>query len=140
QAVRSYKRALEIDSNDPDIMLALAVAYLRTNRNEPAKELLTSVIQIRPDSGLAHQYLGYCYLRLDEVNKSIESYSKAVEINDKDWEAHRGLGVAYMLNALSNEDAALKAMAVEQWHMSLEIKPDQPRRERLLRLIRKYSE
>jgi len=72
--------------------------------------------------------------------RQIESYGRALEIDDKNWEARRGLGVAYMLKALSDEDQVLKAKAVEQWHLSLDIKPDQPRRERLLRLIRKYSE
>lgn len=169
QAVRSYKRALEIDSNDTNIMLALAVAYLRTNRNQPAKELLTSVIQIQPDNDAARQYLGYCYLAFREeavkayeqelksrdkdaallaslekggeeaLDKSIESYEKAVEINDGNWEAYRGLGVAYMLRAIDDDNEMLKSKAVYQWRLSLEIKPDQPRRERLLRLIRKYS-
>ena len=104
-------------------MLSLAVAYLRTNRNDPAKELLTSVLQSQPDSGTAHQHLGYCYLRLEQVDKSIESYGRALEIDDKNWEARRGLGVAYMLKALSDEDQVLKAKAVEQWHLSLDIKP-----------------
>jgi tetratricopeptide (TPR) repeat protein len=127
QAIRSYKRALEIDSNDPDVMISLAVVYLRTSRNEPAKELLTSVLQS-------------CYLRLEQVDESIQSYDRALQIDDKNWEAHRGLGVAYMLKALDNEDEVLKARAVEQWQLSLDIRPDQPRREKLLRLISKYSE
>lgn len=165
QAIRSYKRALEIDSNNPGVMTSLAICYLRTNRNEPAKELLTSVIQTQPDSDTAYQYLGYCYLLLrrqaiesyksapktdnntpwiktslvEYLNKSIESYSRAIEINDKNWEAHRGLGVAYMLRALNNKDEMLKAKAIRQWRLSLDIKPNQLRHERLIKLIRKYS-
>ena len=173
RAIRSYKRALEIDSKDPKIMLSLAVAYLRTNRHEPAKELLTSVIQIQPNNNSAYQYLGYCYLRLNAqamvsykktletdsdntelltslkedarkaVGEAIESYNRAIEINDEDWEAYRGLGVAYMLRALNNKDETLKAKlrekAIQQWRLSLDIKPNQPRREGLLKLIEKYS-
>jgi len=166
RAVALYKKALETDSNNPAIMTSLAVVYLRTNRNEPAKELLTSAIQIKPDNSAAYQYLGYCYLRLREqaieahrlelkadsntpspietaitgyLNEAIQSYNKAIEINDKDWEAYRGLGVAYMLRALDNKDAELKAKAIEQWRASLDIKPDQPRRDKLLELMRKYS-
>jgi len=169
QSVAAYKRSLEIDSNDPEVMISLAVAYLRTNRNEPAKELLTSVIQIQPDNNAAHQYLGYYYLRLysqtiaaykrelkidsdntellislkedvdKAVDKAMESYRRAIEINDKDWQAYRGLGVAYMLMGINNKDETLKAKAVQQWHISLDIKPDQPTRERLLKLVRKYS-
>jgi tetratricopeptide (TPR) repeat protein len=126
RAIASYKRALEIDSNNPEIMISLAVAYLRTGNNEPAKELLTSAINLRPGDNTAYQYLGYCYLRLREqavesyklamqkdsntpgietslaeyLDKATENYSKAIEINSKDWEALRGLGVAYMLKAI----------------------------------------
>jgi tetratricopeptide (TPR) repeat protein len=74
------------------------------------------------------------------VDKAIESYSSAIEINDKDWQAFRGLGVAYMVRALNSNDETLKANAIQQWRLSLDIKPDQPRRERLLKLIRHYSE
>ena len=54
QAVSSYKRALEIDSNDVNSMMSLAIAYLRTNQNEPAKELLADVTQRRPDNSDAY--------------------------------------------------------------------------------------
>ena len=166
RAIASYKRALEIDSDNPEIMISLAVAYLRTGKNEPAKELLTSAIELRPDNNTAYQYLGYCYLRLREqavesyklvlqkdsntpeietslaeyLDKAIKNYSRAIEINSKDWEALRGLGVAYMLKAIDSKDDALKTKAIEQWRLSLDIKPDQPRRERLLDLIKKYSQ
>jgi tetratricopeptide (TPR) repeat protein len=139
QAVRSYKRALEIDSNNPEIMMALAVAYMRTNRSEPAKELLTAVTRLQPENSSAWQYLGYCSLQLEDVNQAIENYRKAIEINSQDWEAYRGLGVAYMLKALKDSDATLKMRAVELWRQSLSIKPDQPRRDRLVKLIEKYS-
>lgn len=165
QALASYKRALEIDSNSPEIMTSLAVAYLRTNRNEPAKELLTSVIKIQPDNNTAYHYLGYCYLRFydqalkeyktiqeaggedlelkasleKDLDKAIENCSKAIEINQMDWYANKVLGVAYMFKALNNEDETLKAKAIRLWQVSLDIKPDQPRQKRLLRLIEKYS-
>jgi tetratricopeptide (TPR) repeat protein len=118
----------------------LGVAYLRTDRPEPARELLTTVVQMRPENDDAYQYLGYCYLRLNDVDKSIASYEKAIEVNDKNWQAYRGLGVAYMLRAVNEDNKLLKAKAVYQWRLSLDIKPDQPRRERLLNLIKKYTE
>jgi tetratricopeptide (TPR) repeat protein len=121
-------------------MISLALAYLKTDRNEPAKEVLTEVIRTRPDNGLAYQNLGYCYLRLGDVNSAIESYSSAVKINDRDWQAFRGLGVAYMVKALHNKDDILREKAVQQWRMSLQINPSQDRREKLIGLIRKHSE
>ncbi len=165
KAIGSYKRALEADSENPEIMTSLAVAYLRTNRNEPAKELLTAAIKSKPDNGTAYHYLGYYYLRLydenfkaykdlkqaggedlelkasldEDLEKALANCGKAIEIDQMDWYAHKVLGVAYMLKSHSSKDKSLKAKAVEQWRMSLEIKPDQPNYEGLARLIEKHS-
>lgn len=170
QAIRSYKRALELDSDNTQIMVALAVAYLRSNQNEPARELLKTVTEAEPDNNAAHQYLGYCYLRFNSkatasykqvletdrenvvlltslkeeadqaLENAINSYNRAMAINERDWEAYRGLGVAYMLRALSEQNKLLKAKAIYQWRLSLEINPDQPRRDKLQSLIDKYSQ
>jgi tetratricopeptide (TPR) repeat protein len=139
QATLSYKRALEINGNDPAVMMSLAIACLRTNRNEQAKELLTTITQLQPDNSSARQYLGYCFLRLEDLNQAIVNYRKAIKINSDDWEAYRGLGVAFMLVAIKDDDAGLKTQAVESWRQALTIKPDQPKRERLVNLIEKYS-
>jgi len=44
-----------------------------------------------------------------------------------------------MTKAKAENDAELKAQAVELWRQSLSIKPDQPRQDRLIKLIEKYS-
>ena len=140
QAIRAYKRAMELDSNDVGSMMSLAIAYLKTGRSEPAKELLTAVVQRNPANSDAFQYLGYCWLRLNDIDKSIENYGKAAELNNSDWQAYRGLGVAYMLQAIKTKDETLKAKAIEQWRLSLEIRPDQPRSERLRKLVDRYTQ
>jgi len=131
-----------MDGNDPAIMTSLAAAYLRTNSNEPAKELLTTVIKMQPDNGTAYKYLGYCCLQLGHADKSIENYNKAIEINDKDWDAHRGLGVACILKGKNQDGTVEKSMkdeAVKHWRLSLDLRPDQPNSDKLIKLIRAYS-
>lgn len=123
-------------------MTSLAVTYLRTGRMSIAKDLLTLVIQIQPNNNTAYKHLGFCFLQLKEVNESVESYSKAIEIDSNDWDSHRGLGVAYMLKGKNEDgtiDETLKTMALKQWRLSLEINPNQPKSERLLKLIQHYS-
>jgi len=44
-----------------------------------------------------------------------------------------------MLRALDDEDETLKAKAIQQWRLSLDLKPNQPNRERLLKYIEIYS-
>jgi tetratricopeptide (TPR) repeat protein len=100
------------------------------------------VIQVQPDNNTAYKHLGFCFLQLKDANESVASYSKAVEIDDQDWESHRGLGVAYMLKGKNEDgtiDGALKAKAIQQWRLSLEINPDQPKSEKLHKLIQYYS-
>lgn len=137
QAINAYRRALELEGNNPAVMISLARAYLRSGRFSSAKELLTHVIETAPENTMAYQYLGFAQLKLKEIDEAIESYLQAVEVNENDWMARKGLGVAYMLKAMKNQgDDKLKALAVEQWNISVQIRPEQPR---LLQLIKQYS-
>lgn len=169
EAISSYKRALEIDSDDTEVMTSLAVVYLRSGRSNNAKELLNSVIGIEPYNNTAYRHLGYCELlnyfqasekyedekkvndgsaevlaslkeQMDElVNKSAENYTRAIEIDDQDWEAQKGLGVVYAIIGTNNNDDDAKQQAVEQWRLSLSIKPNQSNRARLIKWIEMYS-
>ena len=78
------------------------------------------------------------------IDNAIKRYSNAIMIDDTDWEAHRGLGVAYILNAKKftgeeNLKAELEEKGVAQWRRSLDINPTQSRHEKLRRLIEQYS-
>ncbi len=139
RVIKSSQRRPEAIGSGPELTMQLAYAYLKIQRFELAKETLTSVIQRRPDNNTAYQYLGYCHLKLGDVDRAIESYYTAIELDDSDWEAHRGLGVAYMLRARADRDENLKARAVEQWRISLDIKPDQLNRDVLVKMIDAYS-
>lgn len=127
EAISAYRRALELQGNQPKVMVALARAYLRTGRFSSAKELLNDVIATEPENAVAHQYLGFAQLKLKETQEAIDSYKRAVKFGKDDWMAHKSLGVAYMLLAMqNNNDEKIKALAVEQWNISLQINPDQP--------------
>jgi len=136
--IDSLEHALQIDNN-PDIMTSLALAYLKTEQYEPAKKLFIVITQIQPDNGTAYQHLGYCYLKLGDIDYAVESYNKALKINDKDWQVHKNLGTAYMLKAAKDKDQMQRSKAIQHWKMSLAIEPDQPNWEALLKLVEKYS-
>jgi tetratricopeptide (TPR) repeat protein len=137
EAINAYRRALELKGNDPKIMVALARTYLRSGRYSSAKELLTDVVSMDPKNSIAYQYLGFAQLRLKETAEAVESYRQAVNADENDWMARKGLGVAYMLLAMKGQDGErLQALAVEQWNISLQIKPDQPK---LRELVQRYQ-
>ncbi|MHC4552926.1 MAG: tetratricopeptide repeat protein [Planctomycetota bacterium] len=132
EAINAYRRALELKGNDPEIMVSLARAYLRSGRYSSAKELLTDVVIADDENGMAYQYLGFAQLKLKDTQAAVENYQRAVEIDDNDWMAHKGLGVAYMLMSMKENNVKLQALATEQWGISLQIKSDQPKLQKLM--------
>jgi Flp pilus assembly protein TadD len=140
KATESTQADSLLAERSPKVMMQLAYAHLKMQRYDLAKDVLTSVIEHQADNSTTHQYLGYCYLKLGDLDKAIHSYARAVELNEADWEAHRGLGVAYMLKARSTGDAGLAAKAIEHWRRSLKIKPDQKNAQTLAKMIETYSQ
>jgi tetratricopeptide (TPR) repeat protein len=138
-AIRCYERLLATGGNDTEVITSLALAYLRAGRYKSARGLLTSVVEMEPNNGNANYYLGHCCLKLDDTNSAIAAYMRAIQINDRDWRARKGLGAAYMSKAIAENDEPLKSTAVQQWRASLAIKPDQPGHQALLGLIRRHS-
>ena len=163
-AIASYKRALEVDGNKPEIMISLAVAYANQGASKEAindttasasfsvaEELLVSAIEIDSNSSTAFQYLGYVQLHLHKGNLdlALDSYKKALAIDNKDWMTRKGLGVVYMLKymKLKNEakeqdtldqlNTTFKLKALENWKVSMSVKPDQ---DNLKMLYTRYME
>ncbi len=140
KATESTQADSLLAERSPKVMMQLAYAHLKMQRYDLAKDVLTSVIERHADNSTTHQYLGFCYLKLGDLDKSIDSYARAVELNDADWEAHRGLGVVYMLKARGIGDANLADKAIGHWRRSLEIKPDQKNAQTLAKMVETYSQ
>lgn len=137
--LESSDKALQTAEQIPQTSLQLAYGHLKAGRFQLAKEMLASVIARDSANGTAHQYLGYCNLKLGDIDEAIENYAAAVDLNGADWEAHRGLGVAYMVKARSDSDSDIADKAIEQWRISLDIKPDQAKAQAMSRMIEMYS-
>jgi tetratricopeptide (TPR) repeat protein len=140
QAIRVYHRLLVLNGNDPNVLLSLGVAYTKAQQYEKAGPVLVSVTQLRPQDGAAFRHLGYCFVKLGNIEQALQMYRRAVDLDASDWEAHRGLGVACMMKAHQTADRRWQAEALEHWRRSLALRPDQPKHERLERLIRENSQ
>jgi tetratricopeptide (TPR) repeat protein len=139
-AIQVYQRLLGVDPSDADAMLALATVYMKDAQFERAQDVLTSLVRVRPNLTIAYRHLGYCLVSTDRPDQAIQMYAKAIDLDSEDWQAHRGLGVAYMVKANQANDAHAEAQAVYHWRRALEINPDQPKREALEKLIKEHSE
>jgi len=137
EAITAYKQALELDGNQPDIMIQLGAIYTHMKRFAPAKLILNQAIQSAPDQVDPHIALAYCHLIEGQWPQALERYQSAIEIDTSSYQAYSGLGVTYMMLYLKNPGDQQTALdALQAWHYSLELEPDQPR---IKRLVEKYS-
>jgi tetratricopeptide (TPR) repeat protein len=139
QAIQTYKRLLSLGGEDADVLLPLAVAYMKAEEFAKARTVLISVTRMRSEDSVAFRHLGYCLIKLGETDEAVQMYEKSIDLNEADWETHRGLGVAYMIQARQRGDDRLRAKALDHWRRALSIAPDQPKRKVLERLIREEA-
>ncbi|MGD2108209.1 MAG: tetratricopeptide repeat protein [Phycisphaerae bacterium] len=137
-AIRAYKDALERDANQPLVLINLAYTYMKQDRLKMARGSLEQALKLDPEFAAAHEALGYCLFRTRDFDLAELSYQDALA---RDWHlprAHAGLGSIAMLRFLRDSTRTdLRARALEHWHRSLELDPDQPR---IRDLIDKYAE
>lgn len=138
-AIQAFRRLLVVDPADGEARLALSVVYIKNGQFDQAEKTLLALVETQPTQTAVFRHLGYCLVNLGEPDRAIQMYEKALDIDADDWQAHRGLGVAYMVRAHQTDDPQAQALALRHWRRALEINPDQPKREALERLIRERS-
>ncbi len=139
QAVEVYEMLAAVGSPDPNTLLSLGRACLKAGRYDRAREVLVLLTQMRPQDGAALRHLGYCFIKRGDLDQAIQTYLRAIDLDDNDWEAYRALGVACMLRAHQSGDRRWEEQALRHWRRSLIIRPDQPKRHVLEKLIRESS-
>ncbi len=74
--------------------------YLTQNKSENALEYLKVALESDPTNKTLHFALGTTYDQLKETDKALESYKKAIEIDDQYYDAYYNLGVMYYNKAV----------------------------------------
>jgi Flp pilus assembly protein TadD len=139
RAVGVYERMLTSESPDPNVLVALGVACVKAERYDRGREALVSATQMRPKDGAASRHLGYCFIKLGDLDQAMQAYQKSIDLDGNDWEAYRGLGVACMLKADQTGDDRWREQGIRHWRRSLVLNPDQPKRQTLEKLIRENA-
>ena len=75
--------------------LASGEQLMRAGDYQSAISQFRRALQIDPNSPDAHHYLGWCYLRTDQLKYAVSSFSTALTVAPGLTSARRGLGIAY---------------------------------------------
>lgn len=137
EAIRSYKNALECDARQALVHVNLGTIYLKQGRFPAATNSFELALKLNPDLAIAHERLGYCRYRQQRYDEALQSYDRALTLDPKQGEALAGRGVVRMTIYLRHpERGEFRDRAIEDWHSSLELIPNQPK---LRELIAKYA-
>ncbi|TWT43897.1 TPR repeat-containing protein YrrB [Phycisphaerae bacterium RAS1] len=136
-AIKAYKQALECTRTpQPIVLVNLATVYINQERYASARKTLQIAIQTDPNLSMAHERMGFCYWCEKKLDDAAQSYLRAVMLDNRNADAFSGYGMVRMTQFLQEPDkAGFRDEAIEAWHKSLELDPNQPK---LKTLIEKY--
>ncbi len=137
EAINAYREALERDNNQPLVLVNLAHTYMKQERFPIARISLEQALRMDRELSAAHEAMGYCLFRMQDYAGAAESYRTALVYNTRLPGALAGLGSISMLAYLNGDDRPdLRSEALEYWHRSLELNPNQPR---IHKLVSRYK-
>jgi tetratricopeptide (TPR) repeat protein len=81
EAIKEFKRALEIDPDFVEGYKNLGCAYIKKNMLIEARDVLIQGIEKKDDYADLHNNLGRAYLLLSEFQSAFKEFNKALQIN-----------------------------------------------------------
>ncbi|UCC95280.1 MAG: tetratricopeptide repeat protein [Candidatus Omnitrophota bacterium] len=116
EALKYFKKAEELDRDDPDIISELASCFVRTEQYPQAIECLKRAINIEPKFANNYYLLGTSYERTNQLKEAREMYKKAIELSPREAIFYQALGFAHEYSG-NHKDAIVcfkKAMELEK--------------------------
>ncbi len=137
EAIFEYLEAIELMGNRPRLMMNLINIQAEERRYQEAVNTALTLVKIEP-SAHAFERMGWCYFKLGQYDRSIESYRWAVKIEADHWLALNGIGVNALNTWLLSDksDIQAKIEARNAFRHSLQTKPNQPK---LVALLLRYD-
>lgn len=96
-ALSFVQKATELDQNYIDALDLMGV-MLSNQGDTLAPYYYQRILDIEPDRSDIYYKLGVHYMDLDEINKALESYTKAVSLNPYDADSYYNLGYIFTVS------------------------------------------
>ncbi len=94
-AEQAFRRALDIDADEPWAHLGLASCHLHAKRYEAAAETALHALGLRFDLSLGHFYLGLALARLGDEARAIQAFETCLHYQPDGIAAHRFLATLF---------------------------------------------
>ena len=96
KAEADFKRALELNPNQPEVLNYLGYSWIDMDMNlEPALEMIEQAVEARPRDGYIIDSLGWAFYKLGRIEDAVKTLEQAVTLLPNDPELNDHLGDAY---------------------------------------------
>ena len=102
-AIPEWLKAIEYDPLSEEAWRNLGMCYLNMGQNDQAKNALKKAIDIRPESHIAHGYLGVLNSRINNLEEARKEYLKAIELKHNYIFPYMQLANLYIQNGLYSD-------------------------------------
>lgn len=114
EAIAEYRKALELDPEQSNIMGNMADSYSKLNKNEEALEQYKKAIAISPKEAALYTNMGVVLSRLGRNAESQEAFKKAAELNPaSSAQNYYNIGATLVNNGNTQEAAEQFKKAIE---------------------------
>lgn len=103
QAEQAYLDVLKVQADHFGALNDLGLLLCRLGKYEPALERFQAAVAAAPGNAVGHANLAYVLLRGNNAAAASAAYTRALELDPENIEAHRGAAVALRLLGRSNE-------------------------------------
>lgn len=131
QAEPNFRRALELNPEQPQVLNYLGYSWVDMNRNlEEGLDMIRRAVELRPDDGYVVDSLGWAYYRMGRFDEAVTELERAVQLRAGDATINDHLGDAYWR-------VGRKLEAVYQWNRALISEGEDVNREQIKEKIEK---
>jgi tetratricopeptide (TPR) repeat protein len=131
QAEPNFKKALELNPEQPQVLNYLGYSWVDMNRNlEEGLDMIRRAVELRPDDGYIVDSLGWAYYRMGRFEDAVAELERAVQLRAGDATINDHLGDAYWRVGRTLE-------AVYQWNRALISEGDDVNRDQIKEKIDK---
>ncbi|WP_077548226.1 tetratricopeptide repeat protein [Pseudorhizobium flavum] len=131
QAEPNFKKALELNPEQPQVLNYLGYSWVDMNRNlEEGLDMIRRAVELRPDDGYIVDSLGWAYYRMGRFEDAVAELERAVQLRAGDATINDHLGDAYWR-------VGRKLEAVYQWNRALISEGDDVNRDQIKEKIDK---
>ena len=116
EAVREWRKALEMDPEDPAALSNFATALDAAGKPDDALSQIRKALELDPDNYKSYTNFGVLLQKMGRLDEAVAALTKAIELNPDDAKAESSLG-----GVLLNQGKADEAMA--HLKKALEIDP-----------------